>query len=82
MVATDGKVKSAVDVATTIASISLACMPASFKAARAASVARTEVVSPSAAKWRRSMPERVRIHSSLVSIQLTNSALGTTRAGR
>jgi len=29
-------------------------------------IAISEVVSPSAAKWRRSMPERARIHSSEV----------------
>ena len=48
----------------------------------AALTAMSDVVSPSAAKWRRSMPERARIHSSDVSTKLSNQLFGTTRSGR
>ena len=51
-------------------------------AARPAFAAMSDVVSPSAAKCRRSIPDRVRIHSSLVSTIETNSSFSTTRSGR
>jgi len=82
IVAADGNVRSAVEVATISASISPAPSPASFSAACAARVARSDVVWPSAAKWRRSMPDRDRIQSSLVSSVASNSAFSTTRSGR
>ena len=81
-VAVEGKVWSGVAVATTIASRSEASRPPSARAARAAAAARSEVASPSAAKWRRSMPVRLRIQSSEVSSICANSAFSTTRAGR
>ncbi len=74
--------KSAVEVATMIASRSSAASPASVSAVRAARVAMSEVVCPGAAKWRRSIPERDRIHSSEVSSVASNSEFGTTRSGR
>ncbi len=52
------------------------------RGARRPSAARSEVVWPSAAKWRRSIPVRERIHSSEVSSVASNSAFGTTRSGR
>ena len=82
IVAADGKVRSAVEVARISASRSAAPIPASASAAVAAFAPRSEVVSPSAAKWRRSIPVRVRIHSSLVSTHASNSEFGTTRAGK
>ena len=82
IVAVAGKVRSGVEVASTIASRSSGTSPASASAARAASVAMLAVVSSSAAMWRRSMPERERIHSSVVSSVASNSELGITRAGR
>ena len=52
---------------TTIMSSCAAEMPAVSSAIRAASTARSEVTTPSSAKWRASMPVRSRIHSSVVS---------------
>ncbi len=63
-------------------SMSPAWSAASASAARAACVARSDVVSPSAAKCRRSIPVRERIHSSDVSSSASNSAFSTIRAGR
>ena len=71
-----------VDVATITASRSEAESPAIASALRAAAAAMPEVVSASSAKCRRSIPERVRIHSSVVSRRVSNSAFSTTRAGR
>jgi hypothetical protein len=82
IVAQDGKVRSGVDVATITASMSSGASPAMSSAARAAATAIWLVVSPSAAKCRRSMPDRERIHSSVVSSVFSNSAFSTTRAGR
>ena len=82
LTAAEGKVWSGVAVATISASMSAPVSPPSASAARAAAVARSEVSSPSAAKCRRSMPVRVRIHSSEVSSVCANSAFSTTRAGR
>ena len=82
LAAVAGKVRSGVAVATITASMSAPVRPVSASAARAAAVARSEVISPSAAKCRRSMPVRVRIHSSEVSRLAANSAFSTTRAGR
>ncbi len=82
IVAADGNVRSAVDVATMIASMSSAARLAAESAFSAALAARSDVVSPSAAKWRRSIPERERIHSSEVSTLSSNQLLGTTRSGR
>jgi hypothetical protein len=82
MVATEGKVRSGVEVATITPSMSFASSPALASAARAAWMASAEVVSSSAAKRRRSMPERARIHSSDVSRVASNSLLSTMRAGR
>ena len=82
LTAVAGKVWSGVAVATISVSMSAPLSPASASAARAAAVARSEVISPSEAKWRRSMPVRVRIHSSEVSRVALNSAFSTTRAGR
>ncbi len=77
-----GKVWSGVAVATMSVSMSAPVRPASARAARAAWAARSEVISPAAAKWRRSMPVRLRIQSSEVSSVAANSAFSTTRAGR
>jgi len=82
IVATAGNVRSGVEVATMIASSALGSSPACASAARAACAARSEVASPSAAKWRRSIPERDTIQSSVVSSVASNSEFGTTRAGR
>ena len=82
IVAAEGKVRSAVEVARMIASIPSAAIPALASAALAARVARSDVVCPSAAKWRRSIPVRERIHSSVVSSDASNSEFGTTRSGR
>ncbi len=82
LTAVAGKVWSGVAVATISASMSAPVSPVSARAARAAAMARSEVSSPSAAKWRRSMPVRVRIHSSDVSRVAANSAFSTTRFGR
>ena len=86
--ATDGKTMSDVVVATMIRSISEASTFAASSALRAAATAKDDVVSPSAssAKWRLSMPVRVRIHSSLVSMpsrasMAANSPLVTMRFG-
>ena len=81
-VAVAGKVLSGVAVARMIASTSGPSIPASSSAARAALIARCEVSSPSAAKCRRSMPVRARIHSSDVSRNFVNSSFSTTRFGR
>ena len=80
--AAEGNVWSGVAVATIRASMSAPVRPPSASAPRAAAIARSEVSSPSAAKCRRSMPVRVRIHSSEVSRVRANSAFSTTRAGR
>ena len=45
-------------------------------------MASAEVVSPSAAKWRRSIPVRPRIHSSVVSSVASKWLFSTTRSGR
>ena len=82
MVATEGKVRSGVEVATSTPSMSSMLTPAFSSAAVAALTARSEVVSPSAAKCRRSIPERVRIHSSEVSRNSSNHVFGTIRSGR
>ena len=72
---------SPVIVAHTIMSSCSAGMPADSSAPRAASTARSEVCTPSSAKWRASMPVRSRIHSSLVSTMASNQLLGTSRGG-
>ncbi len=82
MVAVAGNVRSGVDVARTMASMSSGSSPASSSAARPARIARSEVYCPSAAKCRRSMPERERIHSSEVSRKVVNHSFGTIRSGR
>ncbi len=82
LTAVAGKVRSGVAVATISVSMSAPVRPASASAARAAAAARSEVISPSAAKWRRWMPVRERIHSSEVSSRAANSAFSTTRSGR
>ena len=82
MVPTEGKVRSGVEVATITASMSSGLSPAIASAFSAAFTAIWLVVSPSAAKCRRSIPERERIHSSEVSSVSSNSEFGTTRSGR
>ena len=77
--ATDGNTMSGVVVATMIRSISEVSTFAASSALRAAATA-------SSAKWRLSMPVRVRIHSSLVSMpsrasMAANSPLVTMRFG-
>jgi hypothetical protein len=69
-------------VATTMSSISPASIPAASMAFSAACWARSLVSSPSAAIWRSRMPVRSTIHSLVVSICFSNSALVSTRAGR
>ena len=69
-------------VPTTMKSTSAGVMPAAFSARRAACSASEELVSSGAAMWRRSMPVRVRIHSSLVSIVFARSSLVTIFSGR
>ena len=56
--------------------------PAASMARRAAISPKSTVVWPSAAMWRRSMPVRVRIHSSVVSIVFSRSKFETTFSGR
>jgi hypothetical protein len=68
-----GKIRSGVVVPKAMKSTSSAATPAAARARRAACSARSTVVSPSAAMWRRSMPVRVRIHSSVVSNSFSRS---------
>jgi hypothetical protein len=82
MLAVDGKIMSGVAVATMMRSTSPGVIPADAIASRAACVARSEVVSSSAAMCRWRMPVRVRIHSSLVSTRFARSSLVSTCAGR
>jgi hypothetical protein len=77
-----GKIRSGVVVPKAMKSTSAGFMLAASSARRAAFSARSTVVSPSAATCRRSMPVRVRIHSSLVSTSFSSSRLETTRSGR
>jgi len=63
-------------------STSAGANPAASSARRAACSARSTVVSPSAAMWRRSMPVRVRIHSSVVSTIFSRSWLVMIFFGR
>ena len=77
-----GKGVSPVTVAHTIRSTCSAEMPAVSRARVAASTARSEVTTPSSAKWRASMPVRSRIHSSVVSTLSSNHVFGTRRGGR
>ncbi len=69
-------------VATMTASTWLASMPAWASASRQAATLIICTDSSGPAKRRVRMPERCWIHSSLLSIALTSSALGTTRSGR
>ena len=82
MVATDGKVRSGVEVATKMASTSSILQFALVKASFAASMAIFEVVSFSDEKCRLSIPVLLRIHASLVSRLFSNSKFSTTRRGR
>ena len=77
-----GKIRSGVVVPKAMKSTSSGAMPAASRARRAAFSARSTVVSPSAAMWRRSIPVRVRIHSSVVSTFDSSSRLVTMRSGR
>ncbi len=77
-----GKVWSGVEVASTIRSIDWASISAAASAARAAAMAMSDVVSPSAAMCRSRMPVRCVIQSSLVSTICDSSALLSTRLGR
>src|SRR5581483_3340528 len=63
-------------------SMSAAARPASVRAARAASTARSEVPWPAATTRRSRIPVRSTIHSSLVSTRLARSALVTRCSGR
>ena len=68
---------SPVTVAHTIRSTCAPEMPAVSRARVAASTARSEVTTPSSAKWRASMPVRSRIHASVVSTLSSNHEFGT-----
>ena len=81
-VAVAGNVLSGVEVATITKSIEARSIPACRMAWIDAATARSEVFSPSAAKWRRVIPVRSRIHSSVVSTVLESSSLVTIRSGR
>src|SRR6266446_562293 len=76
-----GKGISGVIVAQMIKSISSSRTLACSIARRAASTARSEVHCQSAAMRRSLMPERVTIHSSVVSTIFSRSAFVTTRSG-
>jgi hypothetical protein len=77
-----GKMRSGVVVPTTMKSTSEGVAPADFSARRAACSASEELDSSGPAMWRRSMPVRVRIHSSVVSTVFSRSLLVTTFSGR
>ena len=77
-----GNTRSGVVVPKAMKSMSSGLSPAASMARRAACSARSTVVSPSAAMWRRSMPVRVRIHSSVVSTIFSSSAFVSTRCGQ
>ena len=77
-----GKVRSGVEVAQTMRSMSIGSMPARTSAWREAAMPRSEVSSPSSAMWRCSMPVRSRIHSSVVSTRRAMSAFVMMRLGR
>src|SRR5271169_2809350 len=81
-VPTFGNTRSGVVVPTQMRSMSAALTCAAAMARRAACSARSVVVSPSLATWRRSIPVRERIHSSLVSTNFSRSALVSTFSGR
>ncbi len=72
---------SGVTVATMMRSRSLAPMPRRRRASRAAGTAIALVGVPGATTCRRSMPVRVRIHSSEVSTTFSRSALVSTFSG-
>ncbi len=77
-----GNASSGVAVASRIASICPAAMPAAASALSAALVAMKAQVSCGCARWRLPMPVRSRIHSSEVSIVFDRSSLVTARSGR
>ena len=79
--AVEGKGMSPVVVATTIMSICSGLTPALSSASRPAASARSDVTVPSSANRRDSMPVRSRIHSSDVSIWVSNQVFGTARGG-
>ena len=79
--AVEGKGISPVVVATTIMSICSGLTPALSSASRPAASARSDVTVPSSANRRDSMPVRSRIHSSDVSIWVSNQVFGTARGG-
>jgi hypothetical protein len=72
---------SGVTVATTINSSSSAAIPRRRSASSAASAAIALVGVPGSTTCRRSIPVRVRIHSSEVSTTFSRSAFVTTRSG-
>src|SRR6185369_3942607 len=82
MQAVEGKGKSGVTVLSMIRSISSGRTPAMAKARRAASAAKVDVYSPSAAIRRSLIPVLVVIHSSLVSTNCSISALVRIFAGK
>ena len=76
-----GKTMSGVTVPTTMRSSSEAAMPRRSRASRAAGTQMALVGVPGSTMCRRSMPVRVRIHSSEVSTNFSRSALVSTRSG-
>jgi hypothetical protein len=77
-----GNVLSGVEVASTSRSIVDASVFADASAALAAAIARSEVISPSAATCRSRIPVRCTIHSSVVSTIRDRSSLVSVRCGR
>ena len=80
--ATLGNTRSGVHVPTTTRSISAGVNPAASSAARQACSDRSLVASSFAAMCLRSIPVRVRIHSSVVSIIFSRSKFVSTFSGR
>jgi hypothetical protein len=76
-----GKTMSGVTVPTTMRSSSEAAMPRRSRASTAAGTQMSLVGVPGSTMCRRSMPVRVRIHSSEVSTNFSRSALVNTFSG-
>ncbi len=77
-----GNTWSGVVVPSAMKSISDGRTPAAHMARRAAASARSHVVSLAAARCRRAIPVRLRIHSSVVSTMPSSSELVSTLSGR
>ena len=76
-----GNIMSGVTVPTTMKPMSSGVRPAFAMALIAASLPRSEVLTPGSTMCLSRMPVRCRIHSSLVSTSFSRSALVNTRGG-